>query len=409
MATVSRPRSIPARHQSTYDRGPWYRAAKKAWYITIKDESAPSGQRQVKLSTNEAEAQQKWHGLQSGLLTLADIMAPSRRSTEAMPLVLGEAMKVGDLVNEYIGWQENRVSEDRQTKNTITPHRFKIVQRYATALAKFMGNETIADVRVGGVARIESWLNTNKGWDGCLGTVVATVKQVFLFGSTGVKNGQGFYSTSPIKGLERPADNRRESVFTEEQVQAILSHGTRHFKEAFKALLATGCRPGELANITAKNVKVDDAGELYWELAMHKTKKKTGRSRRIYLTDEMQELTRRLMKQNPTGPLFRNRFDKPEVSKSFVNASLKKICRKHEDCQKLGLSEVVSLRKGKKVYKKNKYVAYTCRHTFAFRYLTGFYRDAHGEPIILGYAEVAQYLGNSAQEVEDTYGHMVDP
>jgi hypothetical protein len=53
------------------------------------------------------------------------------------------------------------------------------------------------------------------------------------------------------------------------------------------------------------------------------------------------------------------------------------------------------------------YVVYTYRHTFAHRYLTGFYTRPDGTPIVLNYGEVAELMGNSATEVERTYGKLV--
>ena len=70
----------------------------------------------------------------------------------------------------------------------------------------------------------------------------------------------------------------------------------------------TGCRPGEIARVTAADVNLDQG---VWVLARHKTAKKTGKPRIIYLPPEAVELTRELMAKYPTGPLFINSRGKP--------------------------------------------------------------------------------------------------
>ena len=59
---------------------------------------------------------------------------------------------------------------------------------------------------------------------------------------------------------------------------------------------------------TAAEVHLDAA---VWVLPEHKTKKKIGKPRVVYLTPAMVELTRKLAKRHPEGPLFRNSRGKP--------------------------------------------------------------------------------------------------
>lgn len=200
----------------------------------------------------------------------------------------------------------------------------------------------------------------------------------------------------------------RVAYFTAEQVDAILRNASPHFATAFRALLGTGCRPGELTKLTASDVEQSE-GELFW-IINHKNQRHTGGKRRVYLTDEVQQITRGLLEQFPRGRLFRSGdLANPdgELSETYLSHSLREICRKPE-CRSLGLDDYkLAQRCDGTPTKLYKYVPYTTRHTFAVRYLTGFYKDAAGQPIILGYPEIAQYLGNSASVVEKIYGHLV--
>jgi integrase len=74
------------------------------------------------------------------------------------------------------------------------------------------------------------------------------------------------------------------------------------------ALSETGCRPGEISAVTAADVNLELG---VWVLKAHKTGKKTGKPRVVYLTEAMVALTRKLMAKNPTGPLFLNYRKKP--------------------------------------------------------------------------------------------------
>lgn len=65
----------------------------------------------------------------------------------------------------------------------------------------------------------------------------------------------------------------------------------------------TGCRPGEVAKVTAKDVDLDQG---LWILKQHKTAKKTGKPRLVYLSPDALELTRGLVARRANGLLFLN-------------------------------------------------------------------------------------------------------
>jgi integrase len=54
----------------------------------------------------------------------------------------------------------------------------------------------------------------------------------------------------------------------------------------------TGCRPSEVARVTAADM---DLGQGVWVLGKHKTGKRTSQPRVIYLTPVVAELTARLV------------------------------------------------------------------------------------------------------------------
>lgn len=302
-------------------------------------------------------------------------------------------MRVGELVNLLL---EN-------LELTLSAGRYKDTKSYLNDFSSYFGNDTVAQMRVGGIARIEKWIAKHPGWQSAstLRSVISRVKQVF---NNAVD--QGYIATSPIKVFKRPKDVVRVSTFTNEQVEAILAEADKHFADFFRFLLLTGCRPGEGCLATVDSLRRDGGARDLHLLVNHKNKRHTGEDRRIYLLfSDVKMMILDSAKKYGSGPLFRTK-----TGKSWTNATLNNRFRKiaeSKECVKLGLDRH-SLEKnsdGTEV-RRYEFVPYTCRHTFAFRLLTGFYKDRSGIPIKKNYGEVAIYMGNSAQMVERVYGKL---
>jgi integrase len=145
------------------------------------------------------------------------------------------------------------------------------------------------------------------------------------------------------------------------------------FREFVQALQETGCRPSEVGKVEAANV---DLAAGLWVLPEHKTKKKTGKSRLVYLTPAMLELTRRLMEHYPTGQLFRNSRGKPWTRNAIR-------------CRFRNLRATLPHLKG--------VVSYAYRHSFV--------TDALENGV--GVAQVAELLGHTSTDmVMSHYQHL---
>ena len=283
---------------------------------------------------------------------------------------------------------------------------------------KGIGTHTIRQLRDGeGVRLIREWMRAHSGWgESSRAMYCRIIKTVFNFAVE-----EEWIETNPIARLNRKKGNKgqwdvirtRQHHFSARQVAAILSNSNPRgraedrFAMIFTALLETGCRPTELCTLTVENVHEDEQGNLYLMID-HKnqhTAKFAGRQRIVYLTPPMQGLIRQRLKQYPTGTLFRNNWGLP-WRESMLSSCLRRITRRPA-CKALGLDRYTEGRKTdgaiKRVYD---YTIYTCRHTMAVRWLTGHYRDAEGRLIVKSYGEVAELMGNSAPEVERTYGHL---
>ena len=155
---------------------------------------------------------------------------------------------------------------------------------------------------------------------------------------------------------------------------------------------------------TDQDVRSGEGGNDLHLLVSHRSIRLTGEKRRIYLLfAEIKERVKTARQHE--GALLRTKTGVP-WSNATLNIEFRRITAT-ERCAKLGLNRhVVKKRTDGKEVRRFEYLPYTCRHTFAFRLLTGFYKDPSGRPIKRNYGEVAVYLGDSAAMVEKVYGKL---
>jgi integrase len=171
---------------------------------------------------------------------------------------------------------------------------------------------------------VDAWLHAEKGWNGSRRGAVVALKRAFNWA---FENGK--VASNPLKKVKKPPVKARERFLTLEERQKIFDNYPPGdcFRDFLFALEQTGCRPGEVSQVTADDV---DLRTGVWVLKEHKTDGKTGESRVVILTPEMVELTKRLMKERPQGPLFLN-----ERGKAWNRNSIR--CRFRRVRKKLGL------------------------------------------------------------------------
>lgn len=365
------------RTRRTQKGNAWFRKYDDCWYATI------NGKRQkllgiqgdpIKGQGNKEEAEKALARVKLG-------MAPDPTPKEKP--------SVAHVLNFFL----------EEIQRTESPAYHSNAKRCLDDLNAFCGALPATDIRKRHVLR---WIDKHDGWksDNTLRTVVGTVKAAF---NRAVNDEDFPLDANPLSALKKPKGFGRITAFEHSDVEEILDYCNRPpgykavslapIGDFFQALLETGARPSELASVTANDVEQTERGLRLVLKAQddqgnhrHKTAKKTGKTRRIFLNDKAEFIIRRLMLKHPTGPLFRTPRGKPWTKVNWVHTfcNIKKKLSWNDDPRKEELS------------------FYSCRHTFAKRVLCGYF-GVKGDLYT-----VAGLLGNTVKVCEDHYAQWCD-
>jgi integrase len=331
---------------------PWFRKSKNKWYVEIRGKQEPLGR-------HPEGAPEPRKGKNGSWNVPAEIMTAYHKLMATDPANLPKAadIKVCQVCDLFLDYSERHHQPDtfRGYKDFLQD----FCDMYGLLLAK--------DLKPLHVTR---WLDAHPSWQGCRRNAVVAVKRAFNWADA-----EGVLHPNPIKSVKKPPQGHRDRVLTPGERQEILDAiKDRQFREFVFALLETGARPGEVRKLTAANVNLELG---IWVLTQHKSAKRTGRARIIYLTPAMVELSRRLMALYQEGPLFRG----PRSKRGFTRNSVR--CRFRNLRKKLPhLAGVIS---------------YTMRHSYATQALV------NG----VGVAQVAELMGHvDCSMVSEHYAHL---
>lgn len=320
------------------ERTPWYRASRDAWFVQF-------GGRQVRLAKGKSNRSQAMAAFYKLMAMTPEIPPPGK-------------VLVIQVCDFFLQWSET---------NHVKPT-FELNKHYLQAFCNFQGTGRLA---VSGFKpfHVTRWVDRHRHWTGARRTVISIIKRAFSWAAA-----EGLIADNPIQQMKKPAGNCRSRVLTADERQQIRDAvDDEAFLDFITALEETGCRPGEVASVTAADVDLDVG---VWVLHRHKTAKKTGRPRVVYLTPKMIELTSRLAGKFPEGPLFRGRCDRP-LNKNAIRCRFRRL--------------------RKKLPHLGHFISYTFRASFATAALE------NG----VGVAQVAELLGHTSTDmVMRHYGHL---
>lgn len=319
---------------------PWYRASNDAWYVEING-------KQVRLAKGQANEKKAY----------AEFYRRMAQGPGGLPKA--DTVKVAHVCDLFLSWSQKH-HEDRSFK------------WYRSFLQSFCGFDRVGTLPALEVKpfHVTQWLDANPKWKTARRCATICVKRAFNWAFS-----EGMISENPLRSLRKPPSVSRDRILTpKEREELFAAIKDQQFRDFVFALQETGCRPSEVRKVTAENVSLEHG---VWILQHHKTRKKTGQPRVIYLTEPMIELTKRLMVRNPQGPLFRG----PRGNKPFSKNGVR--CRFRRLRQKLPHLKGV--------------ISYTYRHSYATDALE------RGVPV----ATVAELIGHKdLRMIANHYGHL---
>ncbi len=333
---------------------PWYRAANGSWYVEINGEQNLLGKhpegvpppRKRKRGDPPPRPPQEIEQAYFRLMATADRKLPA-----------AETLRVCQVCDLFLDYSQ-------QHHESATYRGYKdFLQDFCQMYGSLLGR----DLKPLHVTR---WLDAHPGWNGARRNAVVAVKRAFNWADA-----EGLLQPNPIKAVKKPPQHRRDRVLTPQERREILATiRDQPFRDFVLAMMETGARPGEVRKVTAANVNLELG---IWVFKEHKTAKRTGKQRIIYLNAAMVELTRKLVEKHPVGPLFRGPRNKLGFSRNGVR------------CRFRRLREKLPHLKG--------VISYTARHSFATQALV------NG----VGIAQVAELMGHvNTSMVSEHYAHL---
>jgi len=329
---------------------PWYRSQTNSWYVELNGKQHPLGVHPD--PTPPKRTKQGWIVPQSILDAYYKIMAAEPGNLPPPKDIL--TRQVCDL---FLG------HASRHTE----PATYEWYRHFLQDFCDMYGRVLATDLKPIHVTR---WLDSHPDWKGGRRNAIIALKRAFNWSDQ-----QGVLSPNPLKSVQKPAARRRTRILTEDERNEILATiKDQKFRDFVFALQQTGCRPSEVSRLTAADVNLDLG---VWVIDQHKTEKKTGKPRIVYLNPIMLEMSRKLVVQRPEGPLFPSfKLNRP-FTKNAIRTRFRRL--------------------RKKLPHLKHFVCYNFRHTYA--------TDALANGVTA--AQVAELLGhNSIRMVEQHYGHL---
>jgi integrase len=318
---------------------PWWRESEQAFYVQL-------GKKQYRLGRTRDEAKKKFQ----------ELLALDLGPPEATPRVYS----VRTLCKLFL----------RRSRRVHTEQTRAWYLMFLKSFCRLFGARKFHQLKP---LHLDVWIERHPGWgEGTQRCAVVAIKAVLNWGKK-----KGLFKEHPLQNVPNPPPQRRERVLSSKEHEQIFSAiKDEAFREFVLALRETGCRPGEVMKLTASDVSPDCS---MWIITKHKTKKRTGRVRVVYLTPTMQQLTKKLLALYPTGPLFRRHLKADGQKRPWTPNAIR--CRFRRLRKKLSLEGVV---------------AYTYRSSYTTDALI------RGVPA----AVVAELQGNSVEMIEKHYAFL---
>jgi len=353
---------------------PWYRDG-RGWYVCVRNKQIPLGKHPDGAPPpHKHKKTGEWSAPPEIVTAFYALMAGG---PGAIPPP--EDLKVANVCDLFLAAvcpyetapkKQPKASDPQLPLKANTTYEVKTYWWYRKFLQSFcdlLGGIPALDIKP---LHVTAWLDAHPKWTTGRRCAVICVKRAYNWAE-----GEGILNANPMKKVKKPSPVRRERVLTEEEWRQInATVRDQQFRDFLFALRESGARPGEVRRVTAANINFELG---VWLLAHHKTRKKTGLPRVIYMTTPLAELCKRLVVKWPTGPIFRGPRGGKPLSRNGVRCRFRRLRAKLPH-----LKGVIS---------------YTVRHSYATDALE------RGVPV----ATVAELMGHSdTKMLAQHYNHL---
>jgi integrase len=283
---------------------PAYRASRKLWYVELDKKQIPLGKHpdglpEPKKCKTGVVARGQWSPPDEIWREYHRVMLERGRE-DLLPAPAEEPAvpAAAEVLDEFLGWLKDQPDKAPRT-----------VRWYQNYLQSFLESLPDQAIRVTKLAprHVRDWLRLHPDWKGSQRGAIVAVQRAFNWSAR-----QGSLKLlglpSPLAGMEKPQQGRREQTISRQELATILAYASDgNFKDLLTAAWETGARPQELFSVTA--ACFDEPGER-WVFPVRLSKGKRVQ-RVVHLATGTLEITRRLAREHPTGPLFRNGDGRP--------------------------------------------------------------------------------------------------
>ncbi|HOW74025.1 MAG TPA: site-specific integrase [Phycisphaerae bacterium] len=249
---------------------PFFRTARLAWFVQV-------GSRQIRLAEGRDEAFRRYHEF------MAAPQEPPPVSKSELVAVVVDAFL--DFVQQHRSPETYRWYKDR-------------LELFCNAIPASL---TVDQLRP---FHLQKWIDSHPDRsNGTKRNYCRSIQRAMRWAEE-----QGYIERSPLAHFKKPRGGSREQVVSVAEYQKLVDNtADESFRDLLTVTWETGCRPQESLRVEARHV--DLAGNRW---VFPASEAKGGRVPRvIYLTPAAFEITKRLMKRYPQGPLFRNTDGRP--------------------------------------------------------------------------------------------------
>lgn len=239
-----------------------------------------------------------------------DLEAAEKRFHELMakPEPKVATTSVAAIIDQFLDWTQTNRAEETYLW-------------YRKYLQSFLDHLTPQNLQVDRLKpeHVEKWVHSKKWGGSSKRGAITAVARVMSWAEK-----KGKIDENPIRRrLEKPPAGKRERSLTKGEYSELLKHVTDEFKDLVVTAWETGARPQEITKVESRHVDLINGR---WVFPVEESKGKKAQ-RIVYLSETALEITKRLMKDHPEGPIFRNRNANPwtrtNVASSFFRLKKK--------------------------------------------------------------------------------------